>query len=177
MTNTKKIRIGILGGSFNPPHAGHLLISELALKNLNLQQVWWVPTLQNPLKSDDIKGSFEQRVKLCEEITKDDPKIKIKDLEYRFFRNAKKFYTYNLLKRLNEKFKDHEFCLILGADSLVNLHKWHKYKQLDTLAEIAVFNRPGYRQKALNSIAAKNIHFSFYDGKTVDISSTEIRKK
>jgi nicotinate-nucleotide adenylyltransferase len=174
----KKIRVGILGGSFDPPHSGHLLISDLAIKKLGLSQIWWIPTLQNPLKSTSIRSSFSARIKLCEELTKNNPKIKVKDLEQRFFRSAKKFYTYNLLKRLNAKFKDHEFYFIIGADSLAGLHKWHRFKELPKLADIVVFNRPGFKQKALKSKAAShNIHKRFIQDKAIDISSTQMRSK
>ncbi len=174
----KKIRVGILGGSFNPPHSGHLLISELAIKKLGLKQVWWIPTLQNPLKPTDIKSSFSDRLKLSEELTKNNPKIKVKDLEQKFFRSAKKFYTYNLLKRLNAKFKDHEFYFIIGADSLTGLHKWHRFRELPELADIVVFNRPGFKHIALKSKAAsQNIHKRFIQDKAIDISSTQVRSK
>jgi nicotinate-nucleotide adenylyltransferase len=174
--NNKKIRVGILGGSFNPPHSGHLSISEQAIKKLNLKQMWWIVSPQNPLKNQNIKSSFEQRIKLCQELTKNNPKIKISDIEYRLFKHSKKFYSYDLLKRLSEKFKNYEFYFIIGADNLINFHKWHRHKELAKLANIVVFDRPSYKYKAKNSITAKSgIPYKFINGKTVDISSTELR--
>ncbi len=173
--NNKKIKIGILGGSFNPPHLGHLFISEQAIKKLGLKQVWWMVSPQNPLKQANIKDSFMQRIELCEDFTKDHPQIKIKDLESRLFKYNKKFYSYDLLKRLNAKFKDHEFYFIIGADNLTQFHKWYKFKELSKLAKIVAFERPGY--KASNSKAAIiGIEHQFISGKTVAISSTELRK-
>lgn len=175
-TQPKRIRIGILGGSFNPPHPGHLFISERSIKELSLTQLWWMVSPQNPLKETDIKASFQQRVELCKDITKDNPKIRIKDYEQRFFRSGKKFYTYNLLKRLNERFKDHEFYFIIGSDSLINFHEWYRYKEIPKLAKIIVYDRPDYKFKTQSSIAAKSISYRFIQGKTMAVSSTDIRK-
>ena len=169
---SKKIRVGILGGSFNPPHSGHLFISEQAIKKLNLKQVWWIVSPQNPLKNQDIKDSFKQRMALCVELVKNNPKIKITDIEYKLFKHSKKFYSYNLLKRLNEKFKNYEFYFIMGADNLANIHKWHKYKELSKLAKIVVFGRPTYKY---NSSYKNKIEHQFIYGKEIDISSTELR--
>jgi len=174
----KKIRVGILGGSFNPCHPGHLHISLKAIKQLKLNQVWWVVSPQNPLKSTDIKPSFYKRIEACNAFTKPHRKIKVKDLEYKFFRSAKKFYTYDLLKRLNAKFKDIEFVLLIGADNMEGFHKWKRFKDIPALAEIDAFNRTGYKYKALSSRAARQKLFSrFIDGKTLAISSTELRNK
>lgn len=173
----RKIRVGILGGSFNPPHSGHLHISELAIKRLKLKQLWWIPTLQNPLKETNTKASYDSRLKLCSEITKEYPKIKIKDLERVLFSRAKKCYTYNLLKRINKLYPNHEFYFIMGADSLVNFHKWFKFKEIPKLAKLVVLSRKGYNTAAKNCKAANTIPYLFINEKEVDISSTEIRKK
>ncbi len=169
-------RTGILGGSFNPPHAGHLHISELAIKHLKLDEVWWIPTIQNPLKEADIKSSYRNRLKLCRALTKENDSIKIKDFEQRYFESARKFYSYNLLKKLNEKYPNREFYFLMGADSFANLDKWYKFAELPKLARLVVFNRPGYKRRALTSKAAKlRMHYKFIDEEPMDISSTSLR--
>lgn len=166
----KKIRVGILGGSFNPPHSGHLLISRLAIKRLGLKQLWWIPTLQNPLKNDDIRASYKKRLELCKKLTENNPAIKVKEYEQE--------YTYDLLKRLNQLYPNYEFFFIMGADSLINFHKWYKYKELHELARIIVFARPGYKNKALKSKAAiQGYYDDFVQEITSDASSTKLRAK
>jgi nicotinate-nucleotide adenylyltransferase len=176
--NNKTIKIGILGGSFNPPHLGHVHISNLAIKNLNLHQVWWVPTLQNPLKSGDISNNYFQRIDLCKKLTAKNNKIKIKDFEYKFFKNFKKFYTYNLIKRLKNIYPQYDFYLIVGSDNLENFHRWYHFKELSKLVKLIVFNRGNNKYKALKSSAGQQkLYFNFINCKKIDISSTEIRDK
>ncbi len=173
----KKIRVGILGGSFNPPHSGHLHISNLAIKRLGLKQLWWIPTIQNPLKNESIKSSYASRIKLCKALTKNNPNIKVKDIERKLFGASKKFYTYNLLKRLKQLYPNYEFYFIIGADSLVSFHKWYNYKKIPELAEIVVISRTGFDKSSNNSKAAKQISYLFLNEQTVDISSTELRNR
>ncbi len=170
-----RIRIGLLGGSFNPPHAGHLHISTEAIKKLGLTQLWWVVSPQNPLKKPDISSSLEKRMKLCKELTSNNPQIKITDLEKEFFPHAKYFYTYDLLKRLKQKYPAYDFYFIIGADNLISFHRWYKFKEIVRFANLVVFNRPGYKRKALTSKAAQLLPFIFLDEKMVNISSTELR--
>ena len=91
------IKIGILGGSFDPPHKGHIYISHESKKRLNLKQIWWIPTLQNPLKNN-MPANYDNRVTLCKEKTKEYPHIKIKNIKY--------FYATNLIRSLKLKFNN-----------------------------------------------------------------------
>jgi nicotinate-nucleotide adenylyltransferase len=176
--NNKTIKIGILGGSFNPPHSGHVHISNLAIKNLKLHQVWWVPTLQNPLKSGDISNNYFQRIDLCKKLTAQNNRIKIKDFEHKFFKYSKNFYTYKLVKRLRQIYPSYEFYLIVGSDNLENFHRWYRVKELSKLVKLIVFNRGSNKYKALKSRAGQQkLYLNFINCKKVNISSTEIRNK
>ena len=182
--------IGLLGGSFDPPHKGHLYISTEAKKKFNLDEIWWLVTPKNPLKI--IKpASYNERVKNCKLITKNSPII-IKEIEKKI--NSK--YTYETIEYLINHYNNIRFYWLMGADNLINFHKWQKWKQIFKEIPIVIFKRHGYNTKALKSITAKT--FSNYkvssvilnknfltktpawmwiNNKEIKISSTEIRKQ
>ena len=182
--------IGLLGGSFDPPHKGHLYISLEAKKILNLDEIWWLVTPQNPLKINK-PASYKERVRNCRLITKNQP-IKIKEIEKKI--NSK--YSYQTIKYLNTHYKNIKFVWLMGADNLINFHKWQNAFKIFNEIPIVVFRRYGYNEKALKSytsnfyknfkINGKNINIeSFYKlpawtiipNKEIKISSTEIRKQ
>ncbi len=170
----KQKKLGILGGTFDPPHLGHLHISRLALKKLKLDFVMWIITKQNPLKRKT-HFNLKTRVKLSKEILKKEKKI--------FVKNSKKILsyrkTYNLLSYLKKFNKNEKLFFIIGADNLINFHKWNNWKKIPKLAKIIVFARTGYSVKALKSIAAKNLDknaWSYINAKRINISSSIIRK-
>ena len=140
------MKIGILGGSFNPPHQGHLHISLLAIKTLKLQQLWWIPTLYNNFKDRSIYQNYQNRFKMCQNITlKYRNKIKIvKKPEVK---------SYLLIKNLQKQHPNHRFTWIMGADSLINFHLWHQYQKLLQSVKIAVFSRNNLINKAKKSQA------------------------
>lgn len=128
------MRIGLLGGSFNPAHQGHIYISKLALKKLRLNQIWWVPTAQNPLKEKSDR-SYEQRIAGCLEITKTHPQIRVKD----FHKDS--FFTYDLVARLKKNYPQARFYWIMGDDNLDKFYLWKKVSALVKLIDVAVFAR------------------------------------
>jgi len=164
------IKIGILGGTFDPPHKGHLYISKIALKKLRLSKILWVVTKKNPLKNKPYL-KLKERIKLSKKITKKSKKIVIK-----FFDNKNKSTsTFDLLNFLKKKTKSNLFFLI-GADNLKNFHKWKNWKKIPKLAKIVVFPRTNY---SLVSIASKKLHksdFIYIKSKKINISSSIIRK-
>ncbi len=174
LSNKKYIRIGILGGTFDPPHIGHLHISKIALKKLKLNKLLWVVTKKNPLKNKPYL-KINQRIKLAKEITKNENKIFIK-----FFKNKiLSRNTFNLLKYVKKKNKKAEFYFLIGADNFINFHKWHNWRKIPDLAKIVVFPRQNYSAKALISIASKKIEkkdWIYISSKKVNISSSLIRK-
>ena len=181
------MKIGLLGGSFNPPHQGHIHISQQALKSLKLNQIWWLPNKQNPLK--ELKNSaFDKRLKACEELTKDNKKILVKAYETQLKSN----YSLDLLKLLKRQYKQHQFFFIIGADSLINLHLWHRWREIINFASIIILDRTPYSIKATRSKAfayfmkVNNAHKPnssnynkcyFIKSKRCDVSSSLIRKK
>jgi len=130
------LRVGILGGSFNPPHHGHLHLSNLAIKKLKLQQVWWIATAHNPYKNKADYLPLHKRQALCRELIASAPnsrKVHIKK-----FANL---YSIDLVKRLKKTWPNYEFIWLGGSDILDNLHHWKQFKKLSKLIEFAIFAR------------------------------------
>ena len=166
-------KIGILGGSFDPPHIGHVHISKLALKKLKLNEVLWVVTKQNPLKKK-VYLSEGLRLKLSKNILKNQKKILVKSFNDKI--NSKN--TFDLLKKLKKKYKNSKFYFLMGADNMINLHKWKKWKKIPSLAKIVVLSRTNYSTRALKSVASKQLDkkdWLYIAGDKVNISSTLIR--
>ena len=125
-------RIGLFGGSFNPPHAGHLNIAQIALDKLALDEIWWIVTPQNPLK-ENVELSTEDRILLCEKLIIDNSEMSVSNIE----QALKAKSTFDLVVKIKNKFPDDEFVWIGGMDSAVSLDKWQNWREL--LAEICTF--------------------------------------
>ena len=164
------IKIGILGGTFDPPHKGHLHISKIALRKLKLKKILWVVTKKNPLKNKPyIK--LKERIKLSKKITRKNKKIIIKYLD----KKIRSSNTINLLNYIKNKTKADLFFL-MGADNLKKFHKWKNWKQIPKLAKIVVFPRKNY---SYNSIVTNNLNkkdLIYINSKKINISSSLIRK-
>ena len=164
------INIGVLGGTFDPPHKGHYYISKIILKKLKLNKILWVITKKNTLKNMP-QLKIEDRIKLSKEITKKNKKITIKYFDDKI----RSSHTFNLLNYLKKKTKANLFFL-MGADNLKKFHKWKNWKQIPKLAKIVVFPRRSYSS---TSIATKKLHkndFLYIKSKKINISSSIIRK-
>ena len=171
----KFVKVGLLGGTFDPPHKGHLGISKIALKKLKLNKVIWLITKQNPFKSKPY-FSIKKRYQLSKKILKNEKKIQIKYLENR----VKSQNIYNLLNYLKKREKNIKFYFLMGMDNLINFHKWHKWKKICQLAKIVIFPRKDYSIKSLNyfiSIKMKKKKFIYINSKKFNISSSNIKKK
>ena len=156
-------RIGLLGGSFDPPHNGHVYISIEAKKILQISEIWWLITPQNPLKISQ-PATYEERVKNCKKISKKKPII-IKEIEKKI--DSK--YTYETLDYLLNAYTNIKFFWLMGADNLINFHQWQKWRQIFREISVVVFKRHGYNIKALKSIAYK----SFSNYKIISVSHNE----
>jgi nicotinate-nucleotide adenylyltransferase len=143
-------RIGIMGGTFNPPHDGHRIAAEAALKRLNLDQVWWLITPGNPLKSLDGLSSLEGRMKLVEVFARG-PRMKVTGFE----RELGTRYTAGTLSFLQRRFPAVRFVWIMGADNLASFDRWQHWRQIARTMPIAVVDRPGWRLAGLASPAAQ----------------------
>ena len=163
-------KIGILGGTFDPPHKGHLYISKIALKKLRLKKILWAITKKNPLKNKPCL-KLKKRMKLSKEITKKNKKISIKY----FDEKIRSTNTFNLLNYIKNKTKADLFFL-MGSDNLKKFHKWKNWKQIPKLAKIVVFPRKNHSR---NSIATNNLNkkdLIYINSKKINISSSLIRK-
>jgi nicotinate-nucleotide adenylyltransferase len=143
-------RIGILGGSFNPAHEGHRDISLCALHALQLDQVWWMVSPQNPLKDPAGMAPFADRLARARRIA-DHPRILATDIEARL---ASQF-TADTLARLLVRFPECRFVWLMGADNLAQIHRWRRWQQIFLMLPIAVFDRPTYTYQALAAVAAR----------------------
>ena len=173
MIISRNKRIGIFGGSFDPPHRGHLEISKIAIKKLFLDQIYWCVTKKNPFKNKTFFSLIE-RIKKSRIITDKIKKIKIKFFEDKI----KSTNTIDLIKYLKKKNKQDTFFLIIGSDNLIKFHKWKNWKLLLKLTEIVVFSRKDYDKKAKKSVMMKQVKkITFINNKPIDISSSQIRRK
>ena len=143
------LRIGLLGGSFNPAHDGHRHISLFALQRLRLDAVWWLVSPQNPLKPVAGMASFDERFASAEAAARH-PKIEVSDIESRMGTR----YTADTLQALYRRYATHRFVWIMGADNLIQLPRWRDWTAIVEMVPIAVFARPGYSQRSLFGAAA-----------------------
>ena len=147
---TRKRRVGLLGGSFNPAHAGHRHISLLALKRLRLDEVWWLVATQNPLKPNVNMAPFEQRLGVARAVARDS-RICPSDME----RDLGTRYTFDTLRTLKHRFPAKAFVWLMGADNLTQICRWREWQRIFALVPIAIFARPTYVYPALAGIAAQ----------------------
>ena len=172
--NKKIIKnIGLLGGSFDPAHKGHLAISIKAKRKFKLNNIIWAVTKKNPFKK---KSSLDlkERIKLSKKITKFKKFIKIRYYEDKIKSN-RTINLINYIKRTNNC----NIFLIIGADNLIKFHKWYKWKLISQKSNILVFDRQGYKGQSLKSIAFKHLrqkNIKFVNFKKVNISSSKLRK-
>ena len=168
-----KNKIGVLGGSFDPPHKGHLAISVEAKKKYNLKKIIWAITEKNPFKRKS-ENSLTKRINICKKIVKNKNYIQIKFFE-KIIKSNKTIDLINYLKK-NKKF---EIYFIMGADNLINFHKWHKSKEITQKCNILVFDRHGYKKNSLKSKTFKQLNktnLEFIEFNKVNISSSQLRK-
>ena len=169
----KKVKIGILGGSFDPAHKGHLAISKEAKRRFDLKKIIWAITKKNPFK-DESKTNLSKRIKDCKKIIRLNPFIKVKFYED-IIKSNKTIDLINYLKK-NDGI---EIYFLMGADNLINFHKWHKSKLILQKCNVLVFDRHGYKKNSLKSKTFKSLNkdnLTFIEFKKVNISSSQLRK-
>ena len=167
-------KVGILGGTFDPPHKGHLHISKIALRKLKLNKLIWVVTKKNPLKQKP-HLNVKIRIKLSKKITNREKKIFVQYLDDKI----KSSNTFDLLNYIKNKKQKIKLYFLIGADNLVKFHKWNNWKKIPTLAKMVVFRRQNYTIRSLNSIVSKKLkkkNWIYINSKKVNISSSLIRK-
>ena len=147
----KEKKIGLLGGSFNPAHEGHVQMSLFALQRLKLDEIWWLVSPQNPLKSQENMAILKTRVQVAQDLVKEHASIKVTDLESEWGTS----YTVDTLHKIKARWPDDFFVWLMGEDNLESIHLWKSWEEIFTLLPIAVFRRSGYpwaRQRSQASV-------------------------
>ncbi len=166
-------KIGVLGGTFDPPHLGHVEISKFAIKKLKLSLLVWAVTKKNPLKKSP-SMTLKKRVALSKKKVNKIKKIRVKSFD-KLIKSSK---TINLIKYIKKSVGSKIFFL-MGSDNLINFHKWHQWREIENLSKIVVFPRNGYLKKTLTCRAIKTLgknKILFMRSKKIDISSSKIRE-
>lgn len=182
-------RVGLLGGSFNPAHQGHLHLSLHALAALRLDRVLWLVSPQNPLKPSAGMAPFAERLARARALARH-PRIEASDLERRLGTR----YTVDTLARLLRRRGGTRYVWLMGADIVEELPDWHRWQRLFELVPVAIFDRPTYSKSALASLAARRYRrhrvripaalptrrppaWCFVRGPTHPASASEIRRR
>jgi len=150
--------VGLFGGSFNPPHQGHALVAEIALRRLGLDQLWWIVTPGNPLKSNSSLAPLSERLKNCEALA-EDPRIKVTAFE----KTIGTSYTAKTLDYVRARNRDVHFIWIMGADNLASFHRWQRWRRIAMTFPIAVIDRPGSTLAYLSSKMARTFDYARID--------------
>ena len=175
MLYTKKNGLGILGGSFDPPHKGHLIISKISLKKLRIKKVYWILTKKNPFKKKSFY-SLKERLLRCKKLIKKSKNIEVIYLDDKI-KSSRTISVLNYFKRYKNKKNLH---LIIGSDNLINFHKWKSWKKVVKAVKLVVFSRRGYVTKSKESKVVKYLNkknIIFINNKFIDVSSTNIKNK
>jgi nicotinate-nucleotide adenylyltransferase len=144
------MRIGLLGGSFNPAHRAHRDLSLLAWKRLGLDRVWWLVSPGNPLKENSKLPRLERRLAQARNVAAS-PVIDVTGTEV-IYRTR---YTYDLVVKLRQNFPRVRFVWLMGADNLAQFHRWHRWREIAQTLPFAVIERPGFETSPLSALAAQ----------------------
>ena len=174
MANIQKKYIGILGGSFDPVHKGHLGISKIAIRKFKLKKIYWVVTKKNPFKNKTFY-SLNERVNLAKKISRTQKKIQTIHLE----NIIKSSRTIDMINYFIRKKNIKNIYFIIGSDNLIRFHKWKSWKKIVKLVKLIVFSRRGYDRKGMKSTVVKNFKnkIIFVKNKHITISSTQLKNK
>lgn len=142
--------IGLLGGSFNPAHAGHVHISLYALKKLRIDEIWWLVSPHNPLKAKNSLADYGTRFASAREITRGHRRIRVSDIEAR---RALR-YSWQTIALLQKKYPRVRFVWLMGADNLAGFHRWARWRQILAMLPVVVFDRAPFSYTAVASPAA-----------------------
>ena len=174
MVSIQKKYIGLLGGSFDPAHKGHLGISKIAIKKLKLRKVYWVVTKKNPFKSRTFY-SLNERIKYAKKISSTQKKIQVIHID----NIVKSSRTIDLVNYFIKKKDIKNIYFIIGSDNLIRFHKWKSWKKIVKSVKLVVFSRKGYDRKGMKSIVFKNFKnkIIFAKNKPILISSTQLKSQ
>ena len=166
--------IGLLGGSFDPAHKGHLGISKIAINKLKLKKIYWVITKKNPFKNKTFY-SLKERIKYAKKISRTQKKIQTVYLD-NIIKSSRVIDVVNyFIKKKNIK----NIYFIIGSDNLIRFHKWKSWKKIAKLVKLIVFSRRGYDRKGMKSMVVKNFKnkIIFIKNKHIAISSSQLKSQ
>ena len=164
-------RVGFFGGTFDPPHFGHLAIAKLAIEKAELDKLFLCPAYSAPLRTEPALFSAVDRLRMIEEICKLDQKMDVWDKEIKLARSQ---FTFDTIVEFKKHFPDHQIFLLLGADQFARLNLWHKHMDLSKLVHFLVFAR---NTEKIKQPPQENMEVTFVENDLIDISSTDIRDK
>ncbi len=170
--NRGAVKIGFLGGSFDPVHFGHLIAAQDAMEQHKLDRLFLVPAAQAPLKPNDVQSTSEDRLAMLRAATEWDGRFEISDFE---LQKGGTSYTIDSARHFRAQFPDDRLFWIIGGDQLPKLHLWREIEELARLVEFIFLERPGHPGKATPAIPGLRLHRC--DGHLVEISSTELRER
>jgi nicotinate-nucleotide adenylyltransferase len=163
------VRLGVFGGSFDPPHLGHLVAASDACDRLSLDRVLWIPSAQHPLKEERVRTPAALRLEMVRAAVAGDPRFAVDDLE---LRRAGPSYTVDTLRELRARQPDAELFLLAGADLLAELPRWREPAEVLRLATLAVLTREGETLAGREVPGAVSVEVA-----RVDVSATEVRRR
>ena len=163
-------KIGLLFGSFNPIHHGHLLLATYIKEAANLDEIWFIVSPQNPFKINAVLIDEHHRLKMVQLAIEKNEHFKVNDIEFQL---DKPSYTYITIQKLQAQFSNCHFSLIIGEDNLEQLHKWKEIDWIINNVEVLVYNRTTVN----NSTKISNQQIKQYTLPLMDISATEIRQR
>lgn len=163
------MRLGVFGGTFDPPHLGHLVAASDAAQALGLDRVLWVPSAQHPLKGDRVRTPAEVRLEMVRAAVAGDPRFAAEDLE---LRREGPSYTVDTLRELRKRHPGAELCFLTGADNLRELPLWREPDEIARLARLIVVSRAGEGVPAGVEYPVELVRVT-----RVDVSATEVRRR
>lgn len=166
------MRVGIFGGSFNPPHLGHLVIAEWMRGEFALDRILWIPASQSPFKDAASLPDPDRRLEMAQLAAQDNPAFTVSDVEVR---RGGASYTIDTLRHLIEAQPETEFNLLMGSDSLSSFDRWRDAERILELADLLVFRRPGEPAPELSDRIMRRV--SFANAPRLEISATVIRER
>jgi nicotinate-nucleotide adenylyltransferase len=166
------MKIGVFGGTFNPPHLGHLIVAESARESLNLDRVLLIPCASPPHKSPGALADAHCRLEMVKLAASGNTHFEASDLE---IERGGKSYTVDTLRALTVLYPHAELYLLIGIDNLLDLHTWKEPEEIISLSEVVAINRPGFDPANVRKDYLRRVTFLRYP--SIDISSSEIRRK
>ncbi len=166
--------IGLLGGSFDPPHKGHLMISRIAMKKIAINKILWVVTKKNPFKKKPLY-TLQRRISLAKMIAKNEKKIQVTHLD----KTIKSSRSIKVIDYLINTKRVKIIYFLIGSDNLIKFHKWKNWKKIVKMTKLVVFSRKGYDRKGKKSIVAKYLknNIVYIKNKPIMISSSKLRNQ